>query len=103
MVANSIVWGIMGFGGPAFAGLLLAFGGWRLVFIVQLPITAVALALGWSTLPSTRERPARIRTDWLGVGILAALTICSINRRSFLPLRHAPVPPDVGLAHRKAS
>ena len=76
--ANGIVWGIMGFGGPAFAGLLLAFGGWRLIFIVQLPISALALALGWSTLPSTRDRPARIRTDWLGVAILASLTGCSL-------------------------
>ena len=76
--ANSIVWGVMGFGGPALAGVLLAFGGWRLVFVFQLPITAIALALGWSTLPSTRDRPAPIRTDWRGVAILSGLVVCSL-------------------------
>ncbi len=76
--ANSIVWGTMGFGGPALAGALLALGSWRLVFVVQLPLTVVALALGWTTLPSTRDRPARIRTDWKGVGLLAALTLFSL-------------------------
>ncbi len=76
--ANSIVWGTMGFGGPALAGALLAFGSWRLVFVVQLPLTAVALAVGWATLPSTRDRPSRIRTDWKGVGLLATLTLFSL-------------------------
>jgi MFS family permease len=76
--ANSIVWGAMGFGGPALAGVLLSFGDWRLIFLVQLPLTALALAVGWRSLPSTRERPARIRTDWHGVGLLALLTLASL-------------------------
>ncbi|SVB17599.1 uncharacterized protein METZ01_LOCUS170453, partial [marine metagenome] len=62
--AVSMVWGVMSFGGPALAGLLLAVGGWRFVFAVQLPLTAMALAIGWSTLPGTRRRPTAISTDW---------------------------------------
>lgn len=76
--ANSIVWGAMGFGGPALAGLLLAVGSWRFIFIVQLPLTAVALAAGWRTLPSTRKRPTRIRTDWAGVAILGLMVAGSL-------------------------
>ena len=76
--ANSLVWGVMGFGGPAIAGALLAIGDWRFVFAVKLPITAVALAAGWRALPSTRERPARITTDWVGIAWLAVVVGASL-------------------------
>lgn len=65
--ANSMVWGLMGFGGPAVAGLILAAGSWRWVFALQLPLTAFAIAAGWSSLPSTRSRPVRLRVDVVGV------------------------------------
>ncbi len=76
--ANSIVWGVMGFGGPAIAGALLAIGDWRFVFAVKLPITAVALTVGWRALPSTRERPTRITTDWVGIAWLAVVVAASL-------------------------
>ena len=76
--ANSLVWGGMGFGGPALAGVLLTFGDWRSIFLVQLPLTALALGVGWKTLPSTRDRPAPVRVDWIGVGLLTILTISSL-------------------------
>ena len=76
--ANSIVWGVMGFGGPAIAGALLAIGDWRFVFAVKLPITAVALVVGWRALPSTRERPTRITTDWVGIAWLAVVVAASL-------------------------
>lgn len=76
--ANSAVWGVMGFGGPALAAGLLALEGWRLIFIVQLPLTALALALGWNALPSTRDRPSRIETDAVGVALLAVVTVASL-------------------------
>jgi hypothetical protein len=76
--ANSLVWGAMGFGGPAIAGALLTVGDWRSIFLAQLPLTAVALATGWRSLPSTRDRAAAVRMDWRGVGLLTALTISSL-------------------------
>ncbi|MGA1061614.1 MAG: MFS transporter [Ilumatobacteraceae bacterium] len=76
--ANSIGGGVMGFGGPAIAGALLAIGDWRFVFAVKLPITAVALAVGWRALPSTRERPTRITTDWVGIAWLAVVVAASL-------------------------
>ncbi len=71
--AVSMVWGVMSFGGPALAGLLLSVGGWRFVFAVQLPLTTLALAVGWSTLPGTRRRPTAISTDWVGVGLISSI------------------------------
>ncbi len=76
--ANSAVWGVMGFGGPALAAGMLALSGWRLIFIVQLPLTALALAFGWNALPSTRAHPERIRVDAVGVGLLALVTVLSL-------------------------
>ncbi|MGI9621307.1 MAG: MFS transporter [Acidimicrobiales bacterium] len=73
--ANSAVWGLMGFGGPAIAAAVLAIEGWRLIFIAQLPITALALAAGWNALPSTREKPQRIRIDFPGVALLTVATL----------------------------
>ncbi|MEO6652104.1 MAG: MFS transporter [Ilumatobacteraceae bacterium] len=76
--ANSMVWGVMGFGGPAITAGLLTVAGWRLIFIVQLPITALALAAGWRTLPSTRARPQRITVDTTGIALIAGLVITSL-------------------------
>ena len=71
--ANSMVWGVMGFGGPVITAGLLALGSWRMIFVVQLPITAVALAAGWRTLPSTRDRAARVATDVRGIALVTIL------------------------------
>lgn len=76
--ANSAVWGAMGFGGPALAAGILAVAGWRLIFIVQLPLTMLALAVGWNALPSTRVRVERITIDGRGVLLLAAVTLGSL-------------------------
>ena len=76
--ANSMVWGTLGFGGPVIVAGLLAIGSWRLVFLAQIPLTAVALAMGWNSLPSTRERPTRIQIDWRGVALITGLVVASL-------------------------
>ena len=76
--ANSLVWGIMGFGGPAITAAVLAFSGWRLIFIIQLPLTALALAMGWKKLPSTRSQTTRLKIDAPGVGLLTLVTVASL-------------------------
>lgn len=85
--AQSVVFGAMGLGGPALAGIMLALGGWRVVFVIQLPLTMIALALGWVTLPTTRERPARIRIDWRGTGLLTLVIGCSLAAVSQVGVR----------------
>lgn len=76
--ANSMVWGTLGFGGPVIVAGLLAIGTWRLVFLAQIPLTAVALAMGWNSLPSTRERATRIQIDWQGVALITGLVVASL-------------------------
>ena len=44
--------------GPAVGGALLAIGGWRLIFFVNLPAGVIGLALGWFLLPRSRTRRA---------------------------------------------
>ncbi len=40
--------------GPAIGGLLLALGGWQLIFLVNLPAGALGIALAWVLLPRSR-------------------------------------------------
>jgi MFS family permease len=49
--------------GPAVGGLLVAFGGWRLIFFVNVPVGFIAIALARTLIP--RSRHARARTDGL--------------------------------------
>lgn len=76
--ANSLVWGVMGFGGPALAGLLLALGDWRMIFLVQLPITGVALVLGWNALPSVERSGKRVPFDPRGAALLTVATLSAL-------------------------
>lgn len=76
--ANSMVWGTLGFGGPVITAGLLAVAGWRMIFVVQLPITALALVAGWRTLPSTRDKPQRIVMDVRGIALIVGLVASSL-------------------------
>jgi EmrB/QacA subfamily drug resistance transporter len=57
--------------GPVVGGALLALGGWRLIFLVNLPAGAIGLALGWVLLPRSRSRRPAGTGDQLGAGLLA--------------------------------
>jgi EmrB/QacA subfamily drug resistance transporter len=52
--------------GPAIGGVLLALGGWRLIFLVNLPAGVIGLALGWFLLPRSRSRRPVHQADRLG-------------------------------------
>ena len=57
--------------GPAVGGLLLALGGWRLIFLVNLPAGVIGLALGWFLLPRSRSRRELGAADRLSPLLLA--------------------------------
>lgn len=69
--------------GPTVGGLLIALGGWRLIFYVNVPAGVVGAALGWFLIPRSRHLQGRIAFDWLGFGMfvpaigafLAALSV----------------------------
>ncbi|MFJ3672312.1 MFS transporter [Streptomyces sp. NPDC090106] len=64
----STVWAVSAVAGPGVGGLLAAYAGWRWIFLVNLPVGAVALWLIVRHLHEPRrEKPAtRARVDWAG-------------------------------------
>ncbi|PWC53494.1 MFS transporter [Azospirillum sp. TSO22-1] len=79
--------------GPSLGGALIAGFGWRAIFLVNLPLGALALGLAWRGLPADRAVPAaeRVGFDHLGT-LLLALTLgayalaMTVGRGSFGPL-----------------
>jgi MFS family permease/protein-tyrosine-phosphatase len=57
--------------GPAIGGLLLSLGGWRLIFLVNVPAGVIGFALGWFLLPRSRSRRPVHQADRLGAVQLA--------------------------------
>ena len=57
--------------GPVVGGALLALGGWRLIFLVNLPAGVIGLTLGWFLLPRSRSRREAGAGDQLGAVLLA--------------------------------
>lgn len=71
--ANEAVFAAMGVGSPAIAAILLEFSSWRLIFWIKVPLTALALLAGWNALPDKRPDAGRMRIDYLGVALMAAM------------------------------
>ncbi len=63
--------------GPAVGGLLLLLGGWRLIFLVNVPVGLIGFGLGWFLLPRSRFLAQREPVDWLGM-ILFAVAVASL-------------------------
>jgi len=59
--------------GPTLGGLLISGWGWPLIFLINLPLGAVAFALAWAYLPADRKPAAqpRARFDVMGSLLLA--------------------------------
>jgi EmrB/QacA subfamily drug resistance transporter len=55
--------------GPAVGGLLLVLGGWRLLFLINIPVGLLAFGLGWFLLPRSRYLAPREPIDWRGLGL----------------------------------
>lgn len=70
--------------GPAVGGLLIAAGGWRWVFYVNLPAGAVGIVLGLLLLPRTRVRALRKPFDVIGLALLVPATASLLLSLSIL-------------------
>ncbi|SCD34148.1 MULTISPECIES: MFS transporter [unclassified Streptomyces] len=66
--------------GPALGGLLIGAGGWQLIFLINVPLSAACLVLGAMRLPKTGAAPPGSRnTDSAGVILFAvSLTACTL-------------------------
>ncbi|WP_426501937.1 DHA2 family efflux MFS transporter permease subunit [Dactylosporangium sp. McL0621] len=65
--------------GPSLGGLLIAAGGWRWIFLVNLPVGVIAL-LGVRRLPADAAPPAdgRARPDPIGLALLATGLVAAL-------------------------
>jgi EmrB/QacA subfamily drug resistance transporter len=69
--------------GPALGGALTALGGWRLIFLINIPIGLIGLALGWLFLPRSTHRDPESRIDPAGTLLLAAIPAAPLAALSF--------------------
>lgn len=71
-VANQIVAVV----GPTLGGLLIAIGGWRAIFTVNVPLSIACLVLGTMRLPRTSREPGpRHGLDLLGIALFATALV----------------------------
>jgi EmrB/QacA subfamily drug resistance transporter len=59
--------------GPAVGGFIVDNTTWRWIFLVNVPVAAIALVLIWLTMPRRAVRAAH-SIDWLGAGLLSVGT-----------------------------
>jgi EmrB/QacA subfamily drug resistance transporter len=57
--------------GPVIAGAILQYASWRWLFLVNLPVGAVAFVLAVLFLPADREESRPRKLDWLGLALLS--------------------------------
>ena len=65
------VWGFSGLLGPILGGLLLNYG-WQWLFIINIPLAALVIALGFKILPQSKKKNYT-KFDWYGTAVLALL------------------------------
>ena len=69
--------------GPSLGGALTALGGWRLIFLVNIPIGLIGLVLGWFLLPRSTHHDPESRIDPTGTLLLAAIPAALLAALSF--------------------
>ncbi|HEY6469885.1 MAG TPA: MFS transporter [Candidatus Dormibacteraeota bacterium] len=77
--------------GPVLGGALTALGGWRWIFLVNVPIGVVGLALGWFLLPRSTHRDAESRIDAQGTVLLAAIPSAALAALSLAAQPDTPM------------
>lgn len=83
---TSAVWGVMGVAGPAIAAVLVSTVGWRGIFLVNIPVTAVALLAGWDRIPDRAPDSVHQRFDGRGVVLVAAITTAVLACATYEPV-----------------
>lgn len=78
-LAIGIYGGISGLGliaGPVLGGLLIQAESWRWIFLVNVPLGVIALAMTVLFVPESREERHAVPIDWVGLVLLSAGLLC---------------------------
>jgi EmrB/QacA subfamily drug resistance transporter len=69
--------------GPTVGGLLLAAGGWRLIFYVNVPFGIVGAVAALALVPRSVNLAERVRFDWRGLGVFFPTVVALLSALSF--------------------
>ncbi len=69
--------------GPTVGGLLLAAGGWRLIFFVNVPFGVFGAVAAVLLVPRSRDLLARVRFDWTGLAMFFPAMVALLCGISF--------------------
>jgi EmrB/QacA subfamily drug resistance transporter len=69
--------------GPTVGGLLLAAGGWRLIFYVNVPFGIVGALAALALVPRSVNLAERVRFDWRGLGLFFPTVVALLSALSF--------------------
>jgi EmrB/QacA subfamily drug resistance transporter len=69
--------------GPTIGGLLLAAGGWRLIFFVNVPFGLFGAVAAVLLVPRSRDLLARVRFDWTGLAVFFPAVVALLSAISF--------------------
>ena len=76
---NATVWGVMSVAGPGLAAGLLLVANWRWIFLVNIPLGALAFVLGSRSLPDRPPQGAAAGRGRIDLPALALLTVFSVG------------------------
>ena len=65
--------------GPSVGGLLLAVGGWRLLFLVNVPVGVVGVVAGLVFIPRSRHLQTRVGFDWSGFALFFPAVVALVS------------------------
>ncbi len=83
--------------GPTIGGLLLAAGGWRLIFLVNVPFGILGTVAGLVCIPRSRHLSERVAFDWLGLALFVPAVVALLSAISFGNSKRWTSPLIIGL------
>jgi EmrB/QacA subfamily drug resistance transporter len=83
--------------GPTVGGLLLATGGWRWIFFVNVPFGLFGAVAAVLLVPRSRDLAARVRFDWVGLALFFPAVVALLCGISFGASQGWGSAPIVGL------
>ena len=84
--------------GPTVGGFLLAAGGWRLIFYVNVPFGLLGMIAGLLLVPRSRHLQARVAFDWAGLALFFPAVVALFSAISFGNSKGWTSPMILGLA-----